>query len=213
MSKLLLFLLAAAAMPASQLAFTGQESPGVCILFYPNCSDAVGLSFTADIGTDAWIVGDELLYIGPEFIADLQLSPGGNAQGTVEVKLPVGFFGLEDEWYAKGNVAEVPEPDGWDLMVLGCLFLLVLIWWPRKGTKADPTVYSPEEEFSTLTSEERASNIAELEDYFQMTSEQAIEQAVAGTQPSDPLFVEWLVLLDRGDLVVSIHTPERNIKP
>jgi len=54
---------------------------------------------------------------------------------------------------------------------------------------------------STLTPEERASRIAELEDHFRMTSEQAIAQAVAGTQPSDPLFVEWLVLLDRGDLV------------
>jgi hypothetical protein len=54
---------------------------------------------------------------------------------------------------------------------------------------------------STLTPEERASSIAELEDHFGMTSEQAIAQAVAGTQPSDPLFVEWLVLLDRGDLV------------
>jgi hypothetical protein len=54
---------------------------------------------------------------------------------------------------------------------------------------------------STLTPEERASRIAELEDRFRMTSEQAIAQAVAGIQPSDPLFVEWLVLLDRGDLV------------
>ena len=43
--------------------------------------------------------------------------------------------------------------------------------------------------------------IAELEGHFRMTSEQAIAQAVAGTQPADPLFVEWLVLLDRGDLV------------
>lgn len=54
---------------------------------------------------------------------------------------------------------------------------------------------------STLTPEERASRIAELEGQFRMTSEQAIAQAVAGIQPSDPLFVEWLVLLDRGDLV------------
>ena len=54
---------------------------------------------------------------------------------------------------------------------------------------------------STLTPEERASRIAELEDHFRMTSEQAIAQALAGTQPPDPLFVEWLVLLDRGDLV------------
>ncbi len=54
---------------------------------------------------------------------------------------------------------------------------------------------------STLTPEERASRITELADHFRMTSEQAIAQAVAGTPPSDPLFVEWLVLLDRGDLV------------
>jgi hypothetical protein len=54
---------------------------------------------------------------------------------------------------------------------------------------------------SSLTPEERALRIAELEDHFRMTSAQAIAQAVAGAHPSDPLFVEWLVLLDRGDLV------------
>jgi hypothetical protein len=54
---------------------------------------------------------------------------------------------------------------------------------------------------STLTPEERALRIAELEHHFRMTSEDAIAQAVAGTQPSDPLIAEWLVLLDRGDLV------------
>ena len=46
-----------------------------------------------------------------------------------------------------------------------------------------------------------ASRIAELEKYFGMTSKEAIAHAVAGAQPASPRLAEWLVLLDRGDLV------------
>jgi len=52
-----------------------------------------------------------------------------------------------------------------------------------------------------FTPEERAVRIADIEDHFQMSSDQAIAKALVGTQPPDPLFVEWLVLLNRGDLV------------
>lgn len=58
----------------------------------------------------------------------------------------------------------------------------------------------PPPDSDTLTPEERASRIADMEDHFRMTSEQAIAHAEAGTEPIAPLFCEWMVLLDRGDL-------------
>ncbi len=52
-----------------------------------------------------------------------------------------------------------------------------------------------------MTDLERAERIAEFEAHFQMTSADVIERAQSGTLPTEPHFVEWLVLLDRGDLV------------
>jgi hypothetical protein len=52
-----------------------------------------------------------------------------------------------------------------------------------------------------MTVAEREQRIADLEVHFQMTSADVIERAQAGTLPGEPHFVEWLVLLDRGDLV------------
>ena len=53
----------------------------------------------------------------------------------------------------------------------------------------------------SMTAEERQRRIGELESHFQMTSAEVIRRAELGTLPSEPHFVEWLVLLDHGDLV------------
>ena len=52
-----------------------------------------------------------------------------------------------------------------------------------------------------MTAAERAQRIRDLESEFQLTSADVIRQAQSGTLPAEPHFVEWLVLLDRGDLV------------
>lgn len=53
----------------------------------------------------------------------------------------------------------------------------------------------------SMTAEERQQRITELESHFQMTSAEVLTRAGSGTLPAEPHFVEWLVLLDRGDLV------------
>jgi hypothetical protein len=53
----------------------------------------------------------------------------------------------------------------------------------------------------SITAEERGHRISDLEAHFQMTSADMIRRAESGTLPTEPHFVEWLVLLDRGDLV------------
>lgn len=52
-----------------------------------------------------------------------------------------------------------------------------------------------------MTEEERVCRLAELADHYQLTSEQVIRMAQARTLPREPEFIEWLVLLGRGDLV------------
>ena len=56
-------------------------------------------------------------------------------------------------------------------------------------------------EGEALTAEECRQRIADLESYFQMTSQDVIRLAESSTLPVEPHFVEWLVLLDRGDLI------------
>ena len=52
-----------------------------------------------------------------------------------------------------------------------------------------------------MTVAERDQQIADLESHFEMNSAEVIKQAESGVLPSEPHFVEWLVLLGRGDLV------------
>ena len=52
-----------------------------------------------------------------------------------------------------------------------------------------------------MTAAERDQQIADLESHFGMDSAEVIKQAESGVLPTGPHFVEWLVLLGRGDLV------------
>ena len=52
-----------------------------------------------------------------------------------------------------------------------------------------------------MTGDECEERISELELHFDMTSRDVILRAESGTLPTEPHFVEWLVLLGRGDLV------------
>jgi hypothetical protein len=52
-----------------------------------------------------------------------------------------------------------------------------------------------------MTTAERNQRIADLESHFAMTSADVVKLAKSGSLPTEPHFVEWLVLLGRGDLV------------
>jgi hypothetical protein len=52
-----------------------------------------------------------------------------------------------------------------------------------------------------MTSAERQERISSLESHFHISSVEVIKRAETGILPTEPHFVEWLVLLDRGDLV------------
>jgi hypothetical protein len=52
-----------------------------------------------------------------------------------------------------------------------------------------------------MTASERQQRISDLESHFGIASAEVILRAQSGTLPTEPHFIEWLVLLDRGDLV------------
>lgn len=52
-----------------------------------------------------------------------------------------------------------------------------------------------------LTTEEVEERLQNLREHGNLTDQQVIEMAEAGALPSEPYFAEWLVLLDRGDLI------------
>lgn len=53
---------------------------------------------------------------------------------------------------------------------------------------------------SKMTQEGIDSRIAELSTHYRLSNEDVIEKAQNGTLPPDPHFIEWLVLIGRGDL-------------
>jgi hypothetical protein len=52
-----------------------------------------------------------------------------------------------------------------------------------------------------MSEPERLRRIEELVSHYRLTSEEVVRRAELGTLPTEPQFVEWLVLLGRGDLV------------
>jgi len=52
-----------------------------------------------------------------------------------------------------------------------------------------------------MSPEEVKRRLAELTEFYGLTHEEVIDMAHAGTLPHGAHFVEWLILLDRGDLV------------
>lgn len=52
-----------------------------------------------------------------------------------------------------------------------------------------------------MTEAERQERLKELEEYYRLTSEEIVHRAESKQLPPEPHFVEWLVLLGRGDLV------------
>jgi hypothetical protein len=52
-----------------------------------------------------------------------------------------------------------------------------------------------------MTETERQERLKELSEHFGFSGDEAVRKAEAGELPHEPEFVEWLVLLGRGDLV------------
>ena len=63
------------------------------------------------------------------------------------------------------------------------------------------SIIAPSRSGAAMTLEESSERIRELEAHYNMSSADVVQQATSRTLPPEPHFVEWLVLLGRGDLV------------
>lgn len=52
-----------------------------------------------------------------------------------------------------------------------------------------------------MTEEDRQARLQQLSERYQLSDDQVLARAESGTLSSEPHFIEWLVLLGRGDLV------------
>ena len=67
------------------------------------------------------------------------------------------------------------------------------------GQKGEGFIVVPDS--GLMTEAERQERLKELSKHFGLTGEEVVRKAEAGELPHEPEFVEWLVLLNRGDLV------------
>lgn len=89
-----------------------------------------------------------------------------------------------------------------------------VILWLSPGDVANLTGYAPNirsfigasiflagPDGSIMTDAERQERLNDLSQHFGFTGDEAVRRAEAGESPHEPEFVEWLVLLGRGDLL------------
>ncbi|MBM7119205.1 hypothetical protein [Archangium primigenium] len=63
------------------------------------------------------------------------------------------------------------------------------------------SVWVLQPEADSLSSEQREARLQSLRQWARMTDERVVEMAMQGQLPADPAYAEWLVLLNRGDLL------------
>ena len=64
-----------------------------------------------------------------------------------------------------------------------------------------PSIFAASPEGGIMTEKERESRVSELALHYGTSNEEIVLKAESGELPPEPQFVEWLVLLGRGDLV------------
>jgi hypothetical protein len=64
-----------------------------------------------------------------------------------------------------------------------------------------PSIFVAGPEPGIMTDSERESRLEELRQYYQLSDQEVVRRAEAHELPHEPHFVEWLVLVGRGDLV------------
>lgn len=91
----------------------------------------------------------------------------------------------------------------------GCVVLVLSEQGAQRMFRAAPNLtswigaatWSFDDTIPTLSAEEREQRLEALRAWSSLTDTEVIEQAERGELPGDPEYAEWLVLLDRGDLI------------
>ncbi|MCX6637012.1 MAG: hypothetical protein NT090_18310 [Acidobacteria bacterium] len=74
-------------------------------------------------------------------------------------------------------------------------------WAPNLKSFVGGSIFVAASHGGVMTAEERQQRLEQLTAHYRMSGEEVIRRAESGALPTEPQFVEWLVLLGRGDLV------------
>lgn len=74
-------------------------------------------------------------------------------------------------------------------------------WAPNLKSFIGGSMFAAASHGGVMTAEERQQRLEQLAAHYRMSGEEVIRLAESGALPTEPQFVEWLVLLGRGDLV------------
>ena len=74
-------------------------------------------------------------------------------------------------------------------------------WAPNLKSFIGGSMFVAASHGGVMTAEERQQRLEQLAGHYRMSGEEVIRRAESGALPTEPQFVEWLVLLGRGDLV------------
>lgn len=176
-------------------------------------------------GTDAWFVVLRPAENSEAALRDFQdeLLAYLNAPVRIIDVTNVSVADLRQQLHTPPDDAVVlVGPDGWnqdswtfvDINRDGMVRPGALIFWLSPSGVSGLCLYAPNirsfvggsifelgPDQGVMSEAERQCRLEALAEHYQLSNEQVIQMAQAGTLPPEPEFVEWLVLLGRGDLL------------
>jgi hypothetical protein len=154
-------------------------------------------------------VGDEIENLTNKPVKHLH--PADAAQfcrevGQTEPGTPVVVSGInhfpDEEWRHLDLLRSRLLHRGVVTLVVGVIGVERLITnAPNVASWIGGAIWEVDPRYEELSEEERADRLRALRDWSGLTDSQVIDRASNGTLPNQPEFAEWLVLLDRADLI------------
>ncbi|MDC3954131.1 hypothetical protein [Polyangium jinanense] len=162
----------------------------------------------ADVARAAAVVSEEISSFGDE--AALRVEPKDalaftrriqeHASGPVVVSGVDGFTGTE--WAHLDLLRSRLAHDGAIVLVMGeQSFARLMRAAPNFASFLGGSLWRWDRSSSILSHEEREARLRALQAWSGRTNDDVVSLAQRGELPRDPEYAEWLVLLDRGDLL------------
>jgi hypothetical protein len=170
------------------------------------------MTLVVEPGRDALVVADEL---GEEMesLGDVTVDRIRGAKDAPELaealaslKNPVVIAGIDawapSEWRHLDELrSRFTRDERTALVVSSTTFENIMREAPNFSSWLGASVWTYLPRSSELTEPERERRLEALRTWASLTDADVIARAEQGTLPPDPEFAEWLVLLDRGDLL------------
>jgi hypothetical protein len=167
-----------------------------------------------DVSSVAEELAQEMEVLGDVDVKRIQDAKGAldlateltHAAEGAEAERPVIITGLEgwttSEWVHLDQMrSRLARNERTALVVSQATFEEIMRHAPNFSSWLGGSVWTYQPHTTELTEAERARRLEALRAFSNLSDADVIARAEAGTLPGEPEFAEWLVLLDRGDLL------------